>query len=516
MNLQRKKISFAVMVIMLGTIPLNLSAETQTTDEVINATIHGADIEFNNLDAGAHDWEICTGPSSCSALSGALPTTNGFKITNQGVNSIGIESGSGSTTVPLIYLDSNERVGINTDTPGEDFEVRSTTPAIRLQDLSVGAGQADIQMNTNTFSIENNTGNDAIVMETNGGANQNNQLYLDSSGNVGIGVSNPGVSLMVGNGGDIVLDATATTNDWAIAAGGDGLKFRQGNGSAAIGGTTAFHLENGSASNSLVIDSTSNIGVGTASPTSTLHVQKVGATMAVQDTNATAGVRQLLKLTNKGAVGFQMRDTTDTAPWDFRTGSGGSFVVANLGTAGPEIFISKSGLVKMGPNVQNFTLSAAGNLTIPNGTATAIAHISSSSREVKKDFSEVNPADVMSKIQKLEMSEWSYKGEIHEEASGRHVGPMAEDFYSLFGLGPDDKHVAATDMASIALIAAKELQQKATQANIEIASFKEKNAALLKRLEAQAKRLESLEKLVTNLASSEHVITQGEKLAINK
>ena len=54
-----------------------------------------------------------------------------------------------------------------------------------------------------------------------------------------------------------------------------------------------------------------------------------------------------------------------------------------------------------------------------------------------------------------------------EDTKGRHIGPVAEDFYAMFGLGPDDKHVAATDMASIALIAAKELQKKAEGVNVE-------------------------------------------------
>jgi len=73
---------------------------------------------------------------------------------------------------------------------------------------------------------------------------------------------------------------------------------------------------------------------------------------------------------------------------------------------------------------------------------------------------------------------------------------MAEDFYSLFKLGPDNKHINPNDLASVAIIAAKELQAE----NEKLKS-----------------RLESLEKLVTNLAAGDTLLPKnGNKIVLKK
>jgi len=35
-----------------------------------------------------------------------------------------------------------------------------------------------------------------------------------------------------------------------------------------------------------------------------------------------------------------------------------------------------------------------------------------------------------------------YELELQQDASSRHLGPMAQDFYAAFGVGLDDKHIA--------------------------------------------------------------------------
>ena len=54
---------------------------------------------------------------------------------------------------------------------------------------------------------------------------------------------------------------------------------------------------------------------------------------------------------------------------------------------------------------------------------------------------------------------------------------MTEDFYVMFNLDPDNKHVAATDMASIA---AKELQKKTEVMNTETQQLRNENTELKK------------------------------------
>lgn len=99
---------------------------------------------------------------------------------------------------------------------------------------------------------------------------------------------------------------------------------------------------------------------------------------------------------------------------------------------------------------QELNLNATGDLDI------AGSYGQLSSRTVKTDIHELDGHLVLDKLARLGVKEWSYK----KEAGERHAGPMAEDFYAAFGLGPDNKHVSPGDMAGVSLAAAKALHKK--------------------------------------------------------
>ena len=104
---------------------------------------------------------------------------------------------------------------------------------------------------------------------------------------------------------------------------------------------------------------------------------------------------------------------------------------------------------------------------------------------LKENFTSVTPREVLDKVAALPISRWNFKG----DATTPHVGPMAQDFYSAFGLGTDDKHIATVDADGVALAAIQGLNQ----------IVKEKDA----RIEALEKRLGELEQLVSALAEKE-------------
>ena len=90
---------------------------------------------------------------------------------------------------------------------------------------------------------------------------------------------------------------------------------------------------------------------------------------------------------------------------------------------------------------------------------------STSSRELKEDFTQLDSKEVLDKLKSLLVCMWRYKG-----TNEYHIGPMAEDFYKIFGTGTDDKHLSSSDVSGVALIAIKELIQKieAQQEEIEL------------------------------------------------
>ncbi len=100
-----------------------------------------------------------------------------------------------------------------------------------------------------------------------------------------------------------------------------------------------------------------------------------------------------------------------------------------------------------------------------------------SDRNAKQDFKSVNPAKILERVLRLPLSEWSYKS----DTDTRHIGPMAQDFYSAFQVGTDERHIAPIDEGGIALAAIQALNQKIEVKDAEIAQLK-KDMEDLKRL----------------------------------
>ena len=110
---------------------------------------------------------------------------------------------------------------------------------------------------------------------------------------------------------------------------------------------------------------------------------------------------------------------------------------------------------------------------------TAGAVTPSSDRNAKENFVPVQPREMLEKVVALPLSSWNYKA----DTATRHVGPMAQDFYAAFDVGPDDKHIATVDADGVALAAIQGLNRKV-----------EEKAARIAELE---RRLEKLERLIT-------------------
>jgi hypothetical protein len=73
---------------------------------------------------------------------------------------------------------------------------------------------------------------------------------------------------------------------------------------------------------------------------------------------------------------------------------------------------------------------------------------------LKRNIREVDYQSVLEKVAELPISQWSYKA---QDESIEHIGPMAQDFYRLFGLDEDDKHINTLDPDGVALAAIKAL-----------------------------------------------------------
>ena len=116
-----------------------------------------------------------------------------------------------------------------------------------------------------------------------------------------------------------------------------------------------------------------------------------------------------------------------------------------------------------------------------------------SDRNAKQDFASVSPSQILEKVAQLPVSEWSYK----EDPTIRHVGPVAQDFYSIFNIGTDERHIAPIDEGGVALAAIQGLNEKLeteTKAkDAEIQTLKQQNDSLASQLAGLAAEVKSLE-----------------------
>ena len=211
------------------------------------------------------------------------------------------------------------------------------------------------------------------------------------------------------------------------------------------------------ANNQFLIRAAGGVGIGTGSPTRDLEIQNAGdVEIGIKSTDANGHL------------------------WTLQSSAGtsGSFQIIDRTLAVSRLVIATNGNVGIGTSPTN-KLHVAGGIT-------CTALVQTSDRNAKENFEPVSPAQVLAKVTALPISSWNFK----EMRDGRHLGPMAQDFYAAFQLGGSDTTITAVDTEGVALAAIQGLNQKLLEES------KSKDAEI-QELEA---RLEKLEKFIASSA----------------
>jgi hypothetical protein len=222
---------------------------------------------------------------------------------------------------------------------------------------------------------------------------------------------------------------------------------------ATNGSKLPFRIEPNSPSSSLSIRSSGNIGVGTWSPAYPLELETTGEDavfVAERTDGAMATVAALEDVVQLGSI----------------SNHGVAFVVNG---------------------VPVMLLDSSGNLTIEG----ALTEASDVGR--KDNFASVGGDEILQKIGELAISTWNYQS---DDDAVRHMGPMAQDFYRLFGLGTDQEHIAPLDANGVALVGIQELYQLAQAQQARIEQLEADNQSL-------EGRLDTLEDMVSQLLAAQ-------------
>jgi hypothetical protein len=236
------------------------------------------------------------------------------------------------------------------------------------------------------------------------------------------------------------------------------------------------------ASNQFLIRASGGVGIGTASPQANLHV--AGSTVLQGLTTPSSAAATNLLNIGSGAIadgfrnGISFFEAGNATAMSFGyDGTGGSSqnALRIYNTSGADLFtFQANGNLGVGTNNPQQKLHVIGNI-LATGTVTG-----SSDRNAKENFTPVDPREVLEKVLSLPITRWNYKA----DSGVPHLGPMAQDFYSTFAVGMDDKHISMVDADGVALAAIQGLNQKLNEKDAEIQQLKQ--------------RLDKLETLISN------------------
>jgi len=217
-----------------------------------------------------------------------------------------------------LSIDGSGNVGIGTDSPATELHVKSTDSHAKLRLEAPSTGEATIEIfNTTTGALSAITtdNNKALAFKVNG---TTTAMKILSSGNVGIGVTDPDRLLELGSTGDAWIKVGSTA----------------GTDRAFLIGTDANHrfdiYDETAELYRLSIASGGNVGIGTTVPGDLLHLSSSGHTEMSLD-RATTGYDASIKFRTAG-----------TTNWNFGTGITGTESDLTFNDGSDHVLILKS------------------------------------------------------------------------------------------------------------------------------------------------------------------------------
>jgi hypothetical protein len=311
-------------------------------------------------------------------------------------------------------------------------------------------------------------------------------FLINNDGNVGIGTTTPARKLTVRTPGYGLEHTDGTvrlgtyldpTGGWLGTISDHPLHFFVYDGLPSVTLTAAGNLGIGTVSPQAKLEVNGNVRVNSGSGIALNVADGPMITRGWDPFNSDASL-------NKGGHGrWGLFMEPHSLVCGFPDIAGKSFEVSKYTPEGgrlPLLKVTQGGIVSIGGRVgigpfglgaptPQEQLHVIGNI-LASGTITG-----SSDRNMKRDFTPVNSSEVLDRVAALPISTWSY---IADDGV-RHLGPMAQDFYSAFSVGMDDKHISMVDADGVALAAIQGLNQKLNEKVTDIGELKSR----LERLE---------------------------------
>ena len=315
----------------------------------------------------------------------------------------------------------------------------------------------------NKFSIDDiDGGRTPFTIEA--GA-RTNALFVEDSGQIGIGTDAPVADLHVKNGNTPTLrleqDGSSgfTAQTWDMAGNEANLFIRD----VTNGSDLPFRIFPDAGTNALTIEGgTGDIGMGTNSPAQNLHIvdsgganiRITGTSVGFQLQESDAAGRFIQQNFNNSLLRLRGLDSsllteTEGIQYDVATG---------LVAVGCDIAVEPGGvdfIVGTGTGNCSGTYSA---ITAGSGV------INTSSRSLKENFQQVETGDILEKISAIDVYTYDFINGPKDS-----MGLIAEDFHQVFGRG-SDKVISDREMQMAMWLAIQQLTGQVKDLKAELAA----------------------------------------------
>ena len=217
-------------------------------------------------------------------------TSGGLKLTSDTSGALDIQS-AGSTK---LSIDSSGNVGIGATSPSKPLQVKQTAAGSGLSQTDIRATRDEYGADFSGY-IDQGVGHGAIISSVDNGT-ATERVRITNAGKVGIGTTSPDGRLHVHTSSAGTVTAATDANQLVLESTANvGMSFLTGNASVArikfgdpdsnsSGAIVYAHSGdsmrfNTAGSERMRIDSSGKVGIGTTSPSTTLHVAKTTTTL---------------------------------------------------------------------------------------------------------------------------------------------------------------------------------------------------------------------------------------------